>query len=452
MGDPTGALTQLSPEKALTLAEKLYTLSPSEKTKLKIIQVAINTEHWMLADILMDELRPCKSFEPQVFNAMIVAHNAPEELPTALLDIHAAPQNDEERILLLQLASFAGDDNLRSLARRSSRNIDNANLRNRAGIFLARMAMNEGHLQEAREIIARLIDKRISAADCVSVLQICETLQTSEAADYKSTLKLAARSSAPLAITLAHYFSKTEAPDKILAWLNSLPEEITATPEIKMELVGLAAKTGKTIDWKSSAPQTPKELMLSAHLARETENYKEELETLDKLNRLAPQLWSLLAACQASEHIRDADALHECLAALSRRLPGNLLVASQLAYLDLTQAKPNAKEDYDSLKTAQTRYPERAEIKTYLALADYRLGNLTDALILLPKDPSTIRAKLICAAVLANAGQNDHAEAILKEISPEALLPNEGILYQATFKKLQESAPLREWINILKRN
>lgn len=470
-----GELAEISPEEAVNVAEKLNTAAPSENTRLRLIRVAAQAQQWQLADILLDEFRPANNFRAQALDVIVSLHVAPETLKKAVENLKAIPQNDDERILLAQAAVESGDRDLQTLARRALRQLESDLFKNRASLLLARMAMNSDEPGQAKDLAVKLLEKKLPASDAVELLKICETLQMPEANDYRSSLKMAARTNPALAMALIKHFSQTQTAQVLVGWVSSLPAELLRVPQVSLELVILQLKANdpeaasQTLQkmgntrvpeavMKILMGENPKleglnaqDLALYARFCHDTQLYPQELAALGELNRLEPRLWSLCAATQAAQKANDAAGGTAAWEALQAKLPQNALVQLKSLPPRLLDESIEPKNEYEALKKIYPRYSERNSVRAWMAYAHYRLGNLTDALVTLPPEPSDATEKLLSAVIYAQAGQNDKAGTLLREISPNNLSTAENELYQTTLKSLQQSAPLKQLMdNILK--
>lgn len=465
----------VSPEDALNVAEKLSEVSPSDNTRLRLIRVAAENRRWELADMLMDEYRPATVFKAQALEVMISMREARDNLKEAVEGLRAIPQNDDERILLAQAAVASGDRNLQNLAKRALRQLESELFKNKASLLLARMAVMAGEPQQAKELAARLLEKNLSPNEAVELLKLCEELRMTETNDFRSSLKMAARNSPALTMALVRHFSTTQKLPEITEWMKSLPAQVTGVTDVALELVILQLKAnepeaaaatlqkmGNTRlpemimkilmnELPSLSGANAKDLQLYAHFCQATDLPAQRLEALKELNRVEPHLWSLQAAWEAAQATHDDKEIQAAVAGLRAKLPQNALAQMEELYPRLLDMDIEPKADYETLKKISARYSGRNFPQALLALAHYRAGNVTDALLTLPKEPNDAREKLICAVVLAKAGQNTKAGGYLREISPAQLTQGESELYQTTLKQLQEAAPLKQLMdNILK--
>jgi len=193
-----------------------------------------------------------------------------------------------------------------------------------------------------------------------------------------------------------------------------------------------------------------KDLTLYAHFCQATDLPAQRMEALKELNRTEPRLWSLQAAWEAAQETHDAKEITAAVEALTAKLPNNALVQFEAIYPRLLDMNTDPKADYEALKKIFPRYSERTFPQALMALAHYRAGNVTDALLALPKEPSSAREKLICAVVMNKAGQNAKAGEFIKALSPTNFTQAESELYQSTLKQLQDKAPLKQIMDILK--
>lgn len=468
-----GNLSLSSPQETLSAAEKIWASDPSDDKRVQLIGVAVQTQQWPLADLLMDGLRPPKTAAAQALEVIIAAQVAPETLPAAVEVFKAIPQNDTERWLLAQAALTSGDKDLQNLARRSLHQLSAKPAKDRAALLLAQMAEKSGDNNQARELAGKLLEKNLPPNQAMELLTLVEKLKMPEAADYRSSLKMQARTRPTLAVALAQHLAQTQTAQELVMWLGSLPADTLRDSRVALELVILqlkasqpeaAAATLKKMNESHLAAaltkilmgESPKlndlsarELMLFAGFCHDTELFAQELEALTALNKAEPAFWSLVAATQAAQNAKDTPSEAAAWEVLETKLPKNALVELESLTPRLLDENIEPRKEYEKLKQIYERYGQRREVKTLMAYAHCRLGNLTDALLALPQDPTTPRQKLLCAVILARAGQNDKATAWLKEVPPNSLSGTENELYEETQKRLQSSGPLRQIIQTI---
>lgn len=468
-----GQLTPEGPEESLTAAEKWLATDPSDDKRTQLVRVAVQAQAWQLADLLMDDLRPAKTAATQALEVIVAAQTAPETLAAAIDNLKAIPQNDTERLLLAQAAVVSGNKGLQTLARRGLHQISDKTNRDRAALWLAEMAQAAGEPSQARDLAGKLLEKNLPPDAALTLLKLTETLKMPEAADYRSSLKMQARTRPALAVGLLQHLAQTQSAQELVTWAGSLPAETLREANVALELTLLqlkasqpeaAAATLKKMNETHLAQalnkilmgENPKlddlparELVLYARFCRSAELFSQELQALTALNKSEPHLWSLVAAAQAAENAKDTPGGAAAWESLQTKMPKNALVELESLTPRLLDENIEPRKEYEKLTQIYERYGQRREVKTLMAYAHCRLGNLTDALLALPQDPTTPRQKLLCAVILARAGQNDKAAAWLKEVPPNSLSGTENELYEDTQKRLQASRPLQQIIETI---
>lgn len=478
MNSSAGGLAQISPWRSLTVAENLCKVSPGDNTNLRLIRVAADVGEWALADMLLDEYRPSALFKAQALDVIITSRVAPEALPGAIARLKAIPDNDDERILLAQAAFVSGNKELLTLGRRALGQLQGDFFRNRAILLLSGISLEANEKSNALELAQKLIDQPLSPGDSLQLLNILETLKSPLAGDYLSSLRVNARRNPAVALALGGYMLREQAPALVATWMASLPPVITHTPEVAIRLAALHVQADnkpaaiatlekienpnlqKTLpsflaNPPSLAPLTltPSELIVAATFAQYLNLPSLQLEALSRINAHEPRLWSLQQSLMYAEALQDASAEQKLRGELNNLLPGNAINQAYGAYhLLLNEPDTLAQRAYAELKDIAAKYPDRAEIKAFLAFAHYRLGNVTEALTVLPETLPSPRAQLIAVVIYTKAGQYERASEIAKEIPQERLNAAEVEMYKAADSQLQANTPLRQLFDILKTN
>jgi|GEM_PF-2088630 hypothetical protein len=462
-----------SPLKAVSQAETGYNRNRTVNAQLDFVEILIKVGKWQLADLMMDSLRPPVGFRQKAYDLVVSSHTAPESAQKLRLSLKEEPQTEEEILALGEVAVAIPDTGLRARAHHWLRSVGNPPQRYKARLLLAELFAQEGEVSQCRELASRLWEKPLSVSDSMRLLRLCKNAKLPGCQDYQSMLKISARKNAALALAMANELSKEEEPQQVVDWLLSLPKGVSASKDVALKVSELLAKAGKqeeavlalkkggdmavslfsgiVYNKASSVKETGfADLLDAAQYAQNLSNFTKEQEFLNRIIAAMPARWDLKESYDLLERQGDELALISRAAALDKALGGNLLLEAQSAYWQLISYDCDAKPLYETLKRAVARYPDRRDVALSMALAHYRLGNLTDAINMLPQEPASPREKLVCAYLWAKAREFNKAGAIVSQIETGKLSPSELALYKNTLSLLQADAPLERWIKLLK--
>jgi hypothetical protein len=471
-----GALAQYSPAQAVIIAERLYRQAPADATLLSWIKIASRAQAWELADFIIEPLRGANDLRTQAYNITILANRAPEVMAEAIAQLQTkSPNNSEEQLMLIRVAALQNTpDDLRQKAMHESQKLEAGPLRDRARLINAQLAIKSGDNSRAGELAAGLVGRNLDPRESVELLRLLENLQRPESDEYRSALRVRARSSVPMALLMSEYLRLYQSDREVAAWLGSLPPEVAGTNEIKLRRLELLAahlaEASDIIDTLAPqsfqqalrqvvAGQSPAldelgadELLRLGELCKDLGQWHQALRVFLRLNTISESAWSLSATAESAARTDDIKNAKLALEQLSERLGENKLVGLRRCYLELLYDDSPSAQIYRELTGPIAEYKTREEYATTLALAHYRIGNLTDALLAMTATPRSPEGKLVKGLLLAKAGQYEPAADLLKQVNQSQLLPAENRLYQTATKLLQGSSPVQRWLELLKQN